>query len=388
VCEQHCGGDQAPQSDGGARPSDPRFSVVLQAAGRHAEALERFEAAQNSPGNDSAPFLHAAVSYLAIGDNRAALVARAKPAGAPKLAAGHYAYGQAWSALGEAKRAEQAFSAAIQLSPGWADTWVNSGVARYSPGCDEGAKTAMRPALAAEPNHATAVIDLGASCGSAGIGRRGSTSERGRRARTERCRSVAQFGGRSSAGRAGCRGDGLLDAAAAPSDGRYCVIGDSSKPWPCCSSAAGRKREPFSMSLMRWGRFHWRLRLSCARGLCCWRSRKATQHAHQLNQRERSERPQKWAGRRFQSTRPWRASTSPKFGPDEARRAARSRIGLRPINCSRGSGHFRAIGTALLLTPIEAFSAARLNEGVRATNRDLAPVVIVGMPCFGNTLVE
>ena len=170
--------------------------------------------------------------------------------------------------------------------------------------------------------------------------------------------------------------------------GRYCVIGDSSKPWPCCSSAAGRKREPFSMSLMRWGRFHWRLRLSCARGLCCWRSRKATQHAHQLNQRERSERPQKWAGRRFQSTRPWRASTSPKFGSDEARRAARSRIGLRPINCSRGSGHFRAIGTALLLTPIEAFSAARLNQGVRATNHDPAPVFIVGMPRSGTTLVE
>jgi Flp pilus assembly protein TadD len=104
-------------------PSDPKgrlqLGVALQAAGRHAEALERFKAAQDSPGNDPAPFLHAAISYLAIGDNRAALVAASEACWrAPKLAAAHYAYGQAWTALGEAGRAEQAFAAAIQLSAG------------------------------------------------------------------------------------------------------------------------------------------------------------------------------------------------------------------------------------------------------------------------------
>ena len=37
---------------------------------------------------------------------------------------------------------------------------------------------------------------------------------------------------------------------------------------------------------------------------------------------------------------------------------------------------------------IEAFSGARMNAGVRATNRDPAPVFIVGMPRSGTTLVE
>ena len=37
---------------------------------------------------------------------------------------------------------------------------------------------------------------------------------------------------------------------------------------------------------------------------------------------------------------------------------------------------------------IESFSAARLKDGARATNRDPAPVFIVGMPRSGTTLVE
>ena len=37
---------------------------------------------------------------------------------------------------------------------------------------------------------------------------------------------------------------------------------------------------------------------------------------------------------------------------------------------------------------IEAFSAKRLNEGPRATNRDPAPVFVVGMPRSGTTLIE
>jgi hypothetical protein len=46
------------------------------------------------------------------------------------------------------------------------------------------------------------------------------------------------------------------------------------------------------------------------------------------------------------------------------------------------------MGTAFVEASIGGFSATHLNEGVRATNRDLAPVVIVGMPRFGTTLVE
>jgi Tfp pilus assembly protein PilF len=95
--------------------------------------------------------------------NRAALVAASEACWrAPKLAAAHYAYGQAWAALGEAEHAEQAFAAAIQLSPRWSDAWVNYGIARYRQGAIDDAKTAMRRALAAEPSHPAALTNLGA----------------------------------------------------------------------------------------------------------------------------------------------------------------------------------------------------------------------------------
>ena len=147
--------------------SDPQaqfqLGVALQAAGRHAEALPRFEAAQAALGDDPGPFLHAAVSHLAIGDNQAALAAASEACWrAPKLAAAHYAYGQAFAALGEHARAEQAFAAAIQLNPPWADAWVNYGLARYAQGAIEDAKTAMRKALAADRAHPAALSNLGA----------------------------------------------------------------------------------------------------------------------------------------------------------------------------------------------------------------------------------
>lgn len=81
---------------------------------------------------------------------------------APDMPEAHYAYGQAWLALGEAGRAERAFAAALQLKPVWADAWVNYGLARYRQGSVEDAKTAMRQALAAEPDHAAARGNLGA----------------------------------------------------------------------------------------------------------------------------------------------------------------------------------------------------------------------------------
>jgi tetratricopeptide (TPR) repeat protein len=125
----------------GLDPADPQsqfqLGVALQAAGRHTEALARLKTAQALLADDAAPFLHAAVSHLALGDNPAALTAASEACWrAPKLAAAHYAYGQAWAALSETGRAEQAFAAAIQLSPRWADAWVNYGLARYRQGAN------------------------------------------------------------------------------------------------------------------------------------------------------------------------------------------------------------------------------------------------------------
>ncbi len=81
---------------------------------------------------------------------------------APHLPQPHYAYGEAWTALGEHANAEQAFAAALQRDPAWADAWVNYGVARYHQGAIEDAKTAMRQALQCAPGHTAATANLGA----------------------------------------------------------------------------------------------------------------------------------------------------------------------------------------------------------------------------------
>src|SRR4029079_8842792 len=81
---------------------------------------------------------------------------------APNRPEAHYAYGQAWSALGNHVNAERAFAAALQLAPRWSEAWVNYGIARYRQGHIEDAKTAMRQALLSAPGHPAATANLGA----------------------------------------------------------------------------------------------------------------------------------------------------------------------------------------------------------------------------------
>jgi tetratricopeptide (TPR) repeat protein len=139
------------------------LGIALQGAGRHAEAVEHFVAAQQLLTNDPAPFLHAAVSLLALGNLEAALHAASDACHRGlQLPHTHYVYGQAWLALNEPARAEQAFAAAIQLAPRSADAWVNYGVARYRQGAIEDAKTAMRQVLAFAPGHPAATANLAA----------------------------------------------------------------------------------------------------------------------------------------------------------------------------------------------------------------------------------
>lgn len=96
-------------------------------------------------------------------DKRAVLQAASEAChAAPHLAEAHYAYGEAWRALGDHARAEQAFAAALQRAPGWAEAWVNWGVARYRQNDIEGAIFAMRQALLLVPGHAAASANLGA----------------------------------------------------------------------------------------------------------------------------------------------------------------------------------------------------------------------------------
>src|SRR5262252_9860356 len=79
--------------------------------------------------DDPAPLLNLSAALLALGDHRKALKAASDAChAAPNRPEAHYAYGQAWSALGNHFNAERAFAAAVQLAPRWADAWVNYGI--------------------------------------------------------------------------------------------------------------------------------------------------------------------------------------------------------------------------------------------------------------------
>jgi len=94
--------------------------------------------------------------------NEALRVASAACFAAPDEAEPHYAYGQAWLALGEAAKSERAFKEAIRLAPRSPDAWVSYGVARYRQGKVVDAIHAMRQALRNAPEHKAALANLGA----------------------------------------------------------------------------------------------------------------------------------------------------------------------------------------------------------------------------------
>jgi Tfp pilus assembly protein PilF len=136
----------------------------LRSSGRCFMASQTFEPiAPASPPPGAEKLLEAAIAHLAKGEMQAALKTASDAChAAPKMPAAHYAYGEAWTALGQHAHAEQAFAAAIQLKPDWADAWVNYGVARYRQGAIDDARTAMRQALRHAPGHPAALANLGA----------------------------------------------------------------------------------------------------------------------------------------------------------------------------------------------------------------------------------
>ncbi len=135
--------------------------VALQGERRHAEAIAPLERAQRARPYDPRPFVHAALSHLALGRADAALAAAdAACALAPLLAQAHSARGQALLALREHAQAEQAFAAALRQAPRSADLWVLCGAARYRQGLVEGAVAAMREALRHDPEHGVAKDNL------------------------------------------------------------------------------------------------------------------------------------------------------------------------------------------------------------------------------------
>ena len=111
----------------------------------------------------AAAALQASLDHRNQGDRQAALRAASDACyDAPGAPEPHYAYGQAWLALGEPRNAERAFAAALQIKPDWADAWVSYGVAHYHQGAIDVATTAMWQALRRNPVHPAALANLGA----------------------------------------------------------------------------------------------------------------------------------------------------------------------------------------------------------------------------------
>jgi Sulfotransferase family len=108
-------------------------------------------------------------------------------------------------------------------------------------------------------------------------------------------------------------------------------------------------------------------------------------HAPLMKQRGWSELSRKSARRRFQSTPLWLAKFwSGQGAPSRA--FAHWTAGHKLL--ARFQPFSRDRHRVFVDATIESFSSAGLNAGVRATNRDPAPVFIVGMPRSGTTLVE
>ena len=382
---------EAVELDAGDAQSQLQLGVALQAAGRHAEALERFKKAQALLAGDPAPFLHSAVSLLAIGDNQAALATASEACWrAPKLATAHYAYGQAWAAIGDAQRAEQAFAAAIHLNPRWADAWVNYGLGRYRQGAVEDAKVAMRQALAADPIHAAALANLAALMRISG-----EVEAAERLMRESVARVPNDFGARLNLAaellleERASEALALLRGVEAPSDP------NALRHWRLQEALAllqvGRAAEARQVldELVRMGRtpcalaplLHWRfVLLALAEGDSARAKDQAAAMEAALANMGPDAVPEHAIMARFDLAKFWSAQGAPSRAFDQWIAGHRLLARSQPFS--------RDAHRAFVEASIESFSAARLKDGARATNRDPTPVFIVGMPRSGTTLIE
>ena len=81
---------------------------------------------------------------------------------APHAPQCHYAYGEAWLAIGQHANAARAFAEVLRLAPTWPDAWINLGLARYRLGGLDEATHAMRRALECRPGDPVATSNLAA----------------------------------------------------------------------------------------------------------------------------------------------------------------------------------------------------------------------------------
>jgi tetratricopeptide (TPR) repeat protein len=309
---------------------------------------------------------------------------------APHAPAAHYAVGEICTALGDDAAAVVAYVNALRRAPGWADAWVNLGLARYRQGAMGAAKQAMREALRVAPGHAAATANLGAFLRLTGEVQEGEALLRETLARMPeaigaRLNLVADLLERER----GAEALELLESAALPAElpalrqwhlARILAmlqLGRAAAARAALDDLASVGPVPPELAPL----LHWRRVLLAqlerdergARQAAC-------EMAAALEAMGPNAVPEHRIMAHYDLAKFW-ASRG-----DSAAAFAHWREGHRLLGRSQPFSRDALAG--FIEANIDAFDAARFAHGPRASNRDLSPVFIVGMPRSATSLCE
>jgi Tfp pilus assembly protein PilF len=340
---------------------------------------------------DPAALLRACIGHQKAGDWPAALQAASDAChAAPTLPQPHYAYGQAWLALNQPARAQEAFAAALALAPHWAEAWINYGLARYRQDAAAEACEAMRQALRCVPGHPVAIANLGAL-----LKVRGETDIADALLAAELARDPTNAGARLNlavallADERAADALALLEAVAPPEEQRIrrhwllqqalalLLLDRLDEAGVVLEQTAALGPMPPEAAPL----WHWRqVLLAGARGDQDNARREAEQTAAALAVMGPDAVPEHRIIGHFDLAGFWAAQ-------NEAD-AAFAQWAAGHALLRREQPFSRAARRAYVDATIAAFPRARFTVGARASHADPAPVFIVGMPRTGTTLCE
>ena len=350
-----------------------------------------FSAPDDASASDPLPFLLRFQAAFARGDLTDALNTASEACyAAPAAPESHYAYGQAWAAMGKPAHAAQAFAVALRLRPRWADAWVNFGLARYRMNAVEDARDAMEQALLAEPNHLAALGNLGAFLRLAGESERAEallrqalTLEPGNF--TARLNLAADLLGEERTREALA----LLQEAALPDDIHaarhwrlqealgWLQLRDAAKARETLAAFENLGPTPPALEpLLRWRR----VLLAQLNGDAAQAQGEALATEAALAVEAPDALPEHRVMAHFDLAKFWSSQDRRAEAFENWRQGHRLLAASQPFA--------RANHKAFIDASIDAFPAERFASGARAANADPTPVFIVGMPRSGTTLCE
>ena len=149
------------------QPREPlawmHYGVGLHAAGRYARAAAMFRRAAMMLPADPVPWINLSAALLALNLVKAARAAARRATGlAPGDGPAWYALGMAEQAAHDIRAARDAYRQAARLAPGFAEAWVNLGVVLYQLGEIGEANAVLRRALRVRPGFGLAEANLAA----------------------------------------------------------------------------------------------------------------------------------------------------------------------------------------------------------------------------------